>query len=129
MRVLEILSHRCLDGRPLHEPGVREIGTGTAAGPYHGDQTQLSPGLTALGKGNPALMFSRCGNRLGGAWAFSLEEGRAWLECLLVSAPGSKTVLTSLTWFPPPVYRLCTRACEHSSTTAPRGALRLSSRA
>lgn len=91
MRVLEILSHRCLDGRPLLEPGVREIGTGTAAGPYHGDQTQLSPGLTALGKGNPAAMFSRCGNRLGGAWAFSLEEGRAWLESLLVSAPGSKT--------------------------------------
>lgn len=55
-----------------------------------GDQTQLSVGLTAPGKGNPAVMFSRCGNKLGGTWAFTLEEGSTWPECRLVFAPRSE---------------------------------------
>lgn len=55
-----------------------------------GDQTQPSLGLTSPGKGIPAVMFSRCGNKLGGTCAFILDERRTWSECLLVFAPRSE---------------------------------------
>ena len=54
-----------------------------------GEQTQLLLGL-CQGTGTQPF-FSTCGNQLGGAWAFSLEEGRTGLGHLLVFAPGNET--------------------------------------
>lgn len=64
-----------------------------------GEQTQLFLGLTSPRKGNPACdVFSRCGNKLGGAWAFSLEEGRTWPGRFWVLLLEVRRALTSLTW-------------------------------
>lgn len=76
-------------------------------------------------KGDPAL-FSTCGNQLGGAWAFCLEEGRTGLGHLLVFAPRSETH-TNLSdlGLRSSVSRLCTPDAGSSSIIA----LRPSSRA
>lgn len=65
---LKSLSHIGLDCVPLPKQEEGKL-----------EQAQLSLGPIALRKGNPLVAFSRCGNKLGGAWIFS-GENMAWVS-------------------------------------------------